>query len=106
MLKQPYEISIWDDILTTAANGSTYFKENKIAIIGSNTMTAPFRCREPQFKENVNGTVTLTFSMYNRYYDEDEGKNVDNPYNDLLVNERKIKIKYKEKWYDLIIKNV
>lgn len=113
ILKQPYEISIWDDVLTTDyidENGDkyncSYFKENKIAIIGSDTMTAPFRCREPQFKENINGTVTLTFSMYNRYYDEDKEEFIFNPYNDLMVNERKIKIKYKEKWYDLIIKNI
>lgn len=112
ILKKPYEISVWKDVLDDNGN----FKEEKVGIIGSHTMEAAFRCREPQFKRNINGTVQLIFTMYNRYYDIEQEDYVFNPYNDLLVNEAKIKIKYgkhkdtdgeeKDSWYDLIIKNI
>ena len=112
ILKKPYEISIWKDVLDSNGN----FKEEKVGIIGSHTMEAAFRCREPQFKRNINGTVQLIFTMYNRYYDIEQEDYIFNPYNDLLVNEAKIKIKYgkhkdrngeeKDSWYDLIIKNI
>jgi hypothetical protein len=49
--------------------------------------------------------VTLTFKMYTKYFDNDVGDFVDNPYISLLVAERVLKLKYKNKWYDLIIKN-
>ena len=45
-------------------------------------------------------------NIYYKYFDEDEGKEVDNPFIKLLVNERKIKLKYDNKWYDLIIKSI
>ena len=44
--------------------------------------------------------------MYTRYYDDNTGDFVDNPYLKFLVNERKLKLKYDNKWYDFIIKEV
>jgi hypothetical protein len=59
---------------------------------------------------NINGSSTLTFSVYSQYYDEETGDFVDNPFVKMLVNERKIKIRDglpgSCKWYDLIIKNI
>jgi hypothetical protein len=110
ILKKPYEISIWEDVLTTATLGDgtqkQYYKEQKIAVIGSNTMTTKARAISPKLTRNVNGTHTLSFNIYYKYFDEDEGKEVDNPFIKLLVNERKIKLKYDNKWYDLIIKSI
>ena len=83
-----------------------YFKENKIAVIGSEKMSTPYRAINPIFTQNTNGTSSLSFSMYSKYYDEDMEILVDNPFIKYMVNERKIKLKYKNKWYDLVIKNV
>lgn len=87
-----------------------YYKERKIAIIGSNTMDTPIRAVNSKLVSNVNGSNTLTFSLYSKYWDEETEQLFDNPFLKLLVNERKIKLRYGAigdcKWYDLIIKNV
>lgn len=83
-----------------------YFDERKIGVIGSNTMTAQWRAVEPKLVENINGTNTLTFKMYYTYIDIETGEKVKNPFINLMVNERKIKAFWKNKWYDLVIKNI
>jgi hypothetical protein len=44
--------------------------------------------------------------MYKKYIDNVSGLEVTNPFCDFLVTERKVKLYYKNKWYDFIIKNV
>jgi hypothetical protein len=89
-----------------------YYKERKICIIGSNTMDTPIRATSGKLVSNVNGSNTLTFNMYSKYYDEEAGEFYDNPFLKLLVNERKVKLRYGAlgsadcKWYDFIIKDV
>jgi hypothetical protein len=102
ILKKDYEISIWQDVLSETASVS----EEKIAIIGSHTMTSQYRAFEPIFKRNVNGTNELTFKMHRIYRDTITGQKVTNPFIDLISNETKIKLKYKGKWYDLLVKNI
>lgn len=87
-----------------------YYKEKKLAIIGSNTMSSPIRAYSPSLKRNINGSYELTFIMNHKYYDEDYEKYIINPFTTLLTNERKIKLRRGSgtdaKWYDLIIKNI
>lgn len=104
ILKKPYEISIWEDY--TSDENKKYHQERKLMIIGSDKMTAPLRAIKPIFKENVNGTHTLTFSLYTKYFDEDVGDFIDNPFLPYMVNERKVKLKYDNKWYDFVIKEI
>ena len=113
--KKPYEISIWEDVLekvekTDSSTGyvtiEQYYKENKLAVIGSDTMTSPARAHNPILTKNINGSSNLTFTMYSRYFDEIQGERVDNPFLGLLVNERKVKLKYDGEWYDFIIKRI
>ena len=113
--KKPYEISIWEDVLekvekTDDSTGyvtiEQYYKENKLAVIGSDTMTSPARAHNPILTKNINGSSNLTFTMYNRYFDETQGERVDNPFLGLLVNERKVKLKYDGEWYDFVIKKI
>lgn len=140
LINRPYEISLWEDVLTFAVSfynevgtfikkqeyyGSLanfenpegyltqteqYYKEQKICIIGSDTMTTPIRAFQPRLVRNINGSSTLTFSIYSQYYDEEAQELVENPFVKLLVNERKIKVRDglpgECKWYDLIIKNI
>ena len=104
MNKKPYEISIWEDVL--ADDNKAQYQEKMLAIIGSSEMTAPQRAVSLKFGDNINGSFSLTFTLYTRFFDEESQDYIDNPYTKLLSNERKIKLKYDGKWYDLVIKNV
>lgn len=132
MTKDKYEISIWKDV-----PDGNYFKEEKIAVIGSDSIESPYCAFDPVLVENINGSNTFTFKML--YYCKDQdldsfprlvanpNKNVleeinqlyysyqefaqipeegyINPFITLMSNERKVKVYWKNKWYDLIIKN-
>lgn len=128
ILKKPYEISLWEDVLTfryqdgTETEGSIenghgpvtnqYYKERKICIIGSDTMDTPIRATQPKLVTKVNGENILTFNMYSHYYETKNDEYYVNPFIGLLINERKIKLRYgalgaeDTKWYDLVIKNI
>ena len=108
--KDAYEISLWGDV-PVAASGSgdneipAHYEEEKIGVIGSDSMTAQWRAVEPKLIQNVNGTNTFTFKMFYTYIDTITGERKDNPFQNLLVNERKVKVKWKDKWYDFVIKS-
>ena len=127
ILKSPYEISLWEDVLVFVVEAgdssiikyeknlpenaqgqvkAQYYEEKKICVIGSDTSESPIRAVNPKFNCKTNGEKTLTFDIYSRYYDEEQDCFFSNPYIGLLTNERKVKLKYKDKWHDLIIKNV
>lgn len=128
VIKKPYEISLWEDILTfvyqdgTTSEGKVinghgavtaqYYKERKICIIGSDTMDTPIRAVQGKLRSKINGENILTFNMYSHYYDTEADAYFENPFIGLLINERKIKLRYgapghkDTKWYDLIIKNI
>ncbi len=103
-LIKPYEVSVWEDQLITPTTGNNYYQEVKIAIIGADTMTAQSRIFSPVLTLNTNGEQTFTFSIKYKYYDIYTNEYIINPIVSLLVNERKIKLKYDNKWYDFIIK--
>lgn len=124
VLKTPYEISLWEDRLTFVdENGNeyensmpegiavktSYLKEIKLCIIGANYFSAPINVYDPYLVRNINGSKTLTFSIYAKYYDELTDSLIDNPFVPLLINERKVKlktiIKGKTVWFDFLIKN-
>lgn len=102
-MKPKYEISVWEDVLSESG---TSFEEKKIIVIGSNTMTSESRAREPKLVANIDGTNKFTFNMYYSYIDTSTGERVKNPYVQYLINERKIKVLWKDKWYDLLIKQI
>ena len=144
MLKEKYEISLWENVWVSTYGG--HYEERKIGIIGSDTITATCRAFEPQLVENVDGTCRFTFKMLIQcrddtyeellrqfvvrpsssgsthledFYVPQNGSSIPflirstvflnnqykNPFLSLLTNERKVKVFWKDKWYDLIIKN-
>lgn len=105
MKREKYEISLWNDILVDVNLPTEHFDEEKIAVIGSNTITAQWRAVEPKLIKNINGSNTFTFKMYYTYIDTETGERVQNPFLSLLVNERKIKVFWENKWYDFVIKS-
>ena len=108
-LIKPYEISVWEDKLTQieGSNPAEYkFKETKLAVIGSDTMTGPNKVYNPIFHKKSNGEKTLSFSLKYKYFDPYSGNaDVINPFAVLLVNERKVKLHYDNEWYEFIIKD-
>ena len=128
ILKKPYEISLWKDVLVfvyedgettdekiVSGHGAVvaqYYDERKMFIIGSDTMDTPMRATQPKLVSKLNGENVLTFNMYSHYYNEQTGEMVKNPFINYLINERKIKLRYgpandkTSKWYDLVIKNI
>lgn len=104
-MKDKYEISLWEDF---QGENDAYYSERKIATIGANDMTSPCRAYNPKLVQNVNGTNTFTFDMYMTYKEnfvkDGKDKTFANPFLKLLVNERKVKVLWKDKWYDFIIK--
>lgn len=106
MAKDKYEISIWQDRHVPAQDDiPAHYEEEKIAVIGSDTMTATCRAYEPVLTENINGSNTFTFKMHYKYKEFGNDEMLDNPFLSLLVTERKIKVYWRDKWYDFIIKN-
>lgn len=99
-----YEISIWEDYSDVTSDGKSFLNERKIAIIGSDTMEAQARALEPNLVEDINGTHTFTFKMYYTYVDNETGEKYANPFGKYLINERKVKVFWKNQWYDLVIK--
>lgn len=102
-LIKPYTISVWDDVWDEDTKS---FKERKYAIIGSDTMQSQNAVMDPILSRNVNGTKRLTFQLCKRYKDSLTGEQIINPFADYLISERKIKLKYDNKWYDFIVKNI
>ena len=104
-LIKPYEISVWEDKLEMPNGSSEYkFVENKLAVIGSDTMTGLNKVYDPVFNKKANGERSLTFSLKYRYFDPYTGEETINPFAALLTNERKVKLHYDEKWYEFIVK--
>lgn len=111
MKKNKYEISLWEDRLVPKSEigGNIipeHYEEEKICIIGSDTMTSQARALEPKLVRNINGTNKLTFKIYYTYIDNETGEKIQNPFISLLTNEKKVKCKWGDEWYDFIIKNI
>lgn len=111
MKKNKYEISLWEDkLVPQTGEGQSiipeHYEEEKVCIIGSDTMTSQARALEPKLVRNVNGTNKLTFKLYYTYIDNETGKRIQNPFTSLLVNERKVKCKWEDRWYDFVIKGI
>ena len=111
MKKNKYEISLWEDkLVPQTGEGQNivpeHYEEEKVCIIGSDTMTSQARALEPKLVRNVNGTNKLTFKLYYTYIDNETGKRIQNPFTSLLVNERKVKCKWEDQWYDFVIKGI
>ena len=97
ILIQDYELSVWEQ---------TEQSETKLAIIGDRETSGPSRAQELVLKRNINGEKTLTFSLFYEYQDDVEGNITINPFCSLLTNGRKLKLKWKNKWYEFSITNI
>lgn len=88
MIKQ-YELSIWEDYIPESG---TAFEEQKLIVIGGDQYDSPQHAFNIKEQRSMNGDRTLSFSMLGKYRNS-AGELVDNPYWNLLVNERKLKLR-------------
>lgn len=105
-MRDKYEISLWEDYPDITVDNIPFLNERKLCVIGSDTMNTCARALEPKMVANVNGTHTFTFKMYYTYIDEITGEPYQNPFLNLLINERKVKVLWKNEWYDMLIKDI
>lgn len=98
-LIKPYELSVWEDVLD-----GERFIEKKIAVIGSNSMNGPWRANNITLTKNINGSSSLSFTMYYNYYNPETEQREENPMFKYLSNERKLKLHYMGEWLTFIIK--
>lgn len=99
--KHNYELSIWNEKLTN--NGKEEYKQQ---IIGANDMSHLGRATNIHFKKLLNGTHVLTFQMPTKFFNSEIGDYVQNELIENLLNEQKIKLFFKNKWYELIVKEI
>lgn len=133
-IKEPYSISVWEEELIPAQDWYVkgeerlireeyeqlseteregyelhtvmeHYEETQGIIIGAHDMDSVYAAVNPILKKNVNGSVDLTFGLYYKVYDPDALDFCINPFTQLLVNEAKVKLHFRGKWYDLVVKN-
>lgn len=105
-LKKEFELSLWEDFMDNKTKpGISFINEQKICTIASDTLEHPSTAYNIYLKSKTDGTHELTFDITYRYWDQFEQAFVENPFRKYLYNEAKVKLKYKNKWYDFIIKS-
>ena len=77
-----------------------------MAVIGAHDMTYLGRATAVKFTTKINGTHELSFQMPDKFFDSELGDFVLNEFNDYVANENKVKLFYKEQWFEFYIKNV
>ena len=77
-----------------------------MAIIGAHDMTYLGRATAIRFITKLNGTHELTFQMPDKFFDSEFGDFVLNEFNNYVTNENKVKLFYKNQWFELYVKNV
>lgn len=83
-----------------------YLKDKKMFIIGADTFNEKQAAQNIQLKRSIKDVTTLTFSLYDRYFDRDAQAFVENPYIPYLKNESKLRLFYDNEWYDFTITNI
>lgn len=101
LIKFPYELSVWQEKMVDGKQ-----KEYMSAIIGAHDMSFLGKATSPVLVRHINGTSSLSFSMPSKYFDSQLGEYVHNNLVDLIKSESKIKLFYKEKWYEFLVKKI
>ena len=102
VVKKEYELSVWYETL----NSKGIKVEKKGMIIGAHDMTFLGKATNIKLKRESKGTNTLTFNMPSKYFDSKIGEYVHNEFVDNIFNETKIKLHYRDEWYEFYIKQI
>ena len=100
--RKEYELSVWTE--TLGVKGQK--EERKSIIIGTHDMDYLGRATNIKLQRQLKGTNSLTFQMPSMFFDSEIGDYVQNEFCEYLFNERKIKLKFDEEWFEFYIKNI
>lgn len=100
--KHPYELSIWGEELI----GEGQKREWKILIIGAHDMNYEGKATSIKLVRKINGTNELSFQMPDKFFDSKIGDYIQNDFAKEVFAERKLKLYYKDKWYEFYVKTV
>ena len=121
VIKHEYELSIWKDVWAKptllddngnvkytleTSDGRPVLDEEKSAVLSTDNMIFPGKAVNIVFKTKINGTHELTFDLPGKYIDPTTNKKVKNYLHDLIDNETKVKLYYKNNWYSFYVKKV
>lgn len=101
VIKHPYELSVWTESLNDGIK-----TEKKGVIIGAHDMSYLGKATQIKFKKELKGTHTLTFQMPSKFFDSEKGEYIHNELCDAILTESKIKLFYKDKYYDFTVKKI
>ena len=102
LFKKPYELSAW----TESLNSEGIKVEKMGAIIGAHDMSFLGKATNIVLKREIKGTATLTFDMPSKFFDSEKGDYIHNELSDIIKNETKIKLHYKNQWYEFFVKKI
>jgi len=80
--------------------------EEKVNVLGSSESTYSGRATMIKFHPNINGSSELTFRLPGFYYDYNTNQRIKNPLINEIFEESKIKLRYKGKWRDFVVKGI
>jgi len=100
---EKYELSLWRIVLQNTASP---FSEEKIGIIGSNTLIDPCHAFNIKLNMKINGEKTLNFSIAYNYSDPISNTIMQNPWISYMIPEQIVKCYWRNDWYEFIIKDV
>lgn len=83
-----------------------YLQDYKVFVFGSDTFYDESGAKDIQLKRSGKEISTLSFSLYDNYYDRYAKKYVHNPFIPYLKNESKLRLYYENEWYDFTIVNI
>ena len=105
---QPYEVSLWiKERRTTLLDNieHAYIQDKRIGILATDGLISNDRISNIVFTRKVDGSRALSFQLTKRFIDDNGAVRFNRFYN-LLKNESLVKLKYKNVWYEFLIKNI
>ncbi len=102
-IKRDYELSVWKEIFGVEDGDPT---DQKVCVIGGSEMDFDGRAVEVALIRNINGLNELNFKMPVKCYSYLDGGIIDNPYISSLVNETRVKLRFKSDWFTFMVKGI
>jgi hypothetical protein len=103
-MNDTYKIQIWKDKWISASGDvPAHWGEERGAEIGGSDLTFEGRARNVKFSKSSSGEINFSFELP-RVFVNAQGVSEENYLIQYLPNEAKIKLFFKDEWYDFIIK--
>lgn len=103
----PYSLELWEEHFIEATSSvPAHWDESRVVFLGGDSMDYPGKAYDIRFTQDVYGELKLEFSIDGIFTNTIGGAVEKNYLIDYLFSEVKIKLKYDNKWYDFILKDI